>query len=227
MLNHRLFSVAIMLAAATLAGCSSQKGPTPPTFSPNGQPLPPPQWPSECPDALDAWFDTLDTSHSGKLTQAQLLADAEAQFKLMDLRHDGKVTAEELSKYRLAAMGGHYLSVSTPGERSMYGLGGHDNDEDRPGDRIGGGYGNGDGDDDNPRHKRDADRKRVDAFSALVTDQPDPVMTADTDMDGSVTWDEFRALVTQNFADFDKDHAGYITKSEIEKTCTGGRKGWF
>jgi hypothetical protein len=225
MLTYRLF--AVLLGIAALTGCSSQKGPTPPTFSPNGEPLMPPQWSADCSEAIDAWFDRLDTAHTGKLTHAQLLADAEVQFKRMDLRHDGKVTAEELSKYRLAAMGGHYLSVSTPEQRSMFGLGGHDDESDRPGDRIGGGYGNGDGDDDNPRHKRNADRKNVDAFSALVTDQPDPVMTADTDMDGSVTWEEFRALVAQNFADFDKGHDGYITKSEVEKTCTGGKKSWF
>jgi Ca2+-binding EF-hand superfamily protein len=46
-------------------------------------------------------------------------------------------------------------------------------------------------------------------------------MTADTDLDGSVTWDELRALVAQNFADFDKDHLGKITKSEVETMCKG------
>jgi hypothetical protein len=221
MLTARL--LALMLGLLVLGGCSGPKGPTPPTFSPNGEPLIPPQWPAKCEDALDAWFDRLDTRHTDNLTHAALLADAERQYKLMDLRHDGKVTAEELSKYRLTIMGGHYLSVSTPGERSFFGLGG---DDDRPGSRLGGIFGNGSPDDDNPRHKRDGERNSVDAYAAMVTDQPDPVMTADTDLDGSVTWDEFRALVAQNFADFDKDHEGVITKSEVEKMC-GGRKGWL
>jgi hypothetical protein len=212
-----------LIGIALLAGCSSQKGPTPPTFSPNGAPLIPPQWPQKCEDALDAWFDSLDTGHTGKMTYPVLLADAERQYKLMDLRHDGKVTAEELSKYRLTMMGGHYLSVSTPEQRSFFGMG---SDDDTPGSRLGGIFGDGSTDDDNPRHKRSEAHKPVDAFAALVTDQPDPVMTADTDMDGSVTWDEFRALVAQNFADFDKDHEGYITKPEVEKIC-GGHKGWF
>jgi len=44
-------------------------------------------------------------------------------------------------------------------------------------------------------------------------------MTADTDLDGSVTWEEFRTLVAQNFAEFDKDHRGVITKSEVETLC--------
>ena len=216
--------VVVLLGIAVLSGCSSQKAPTPPTFSPNGEPLVPPQWPEKCEDALDVWFDRLDTGHKGTLTHDQLLADAETQYRLMDLRHDGKVTAEELSKYRLAMMGGHYLSVSTPGERSFFGLGG---DDDRPGSHLGGAFGDGSPDEDNPRHKRGEEHRPVDAFAALVTDQPDPVMTADTDLDGSVTWDEFRALVAQNFAEFDRGHDGVITKSEIEKTCAGHKNGWF
>ena len=202
----------VVIALSVLAGCSSDpKGPPPPTFSPNGEPLVPPQWPQKCEDALDAWFDRMDPGHSGGISHAALLADAQRQYALMDLRHDGKVTAEELSKYRLSAMGGHYLSVSTPGEHAPVGRG--SDDEARPGDRIDDAV-----DDDHPRRGHKDDRP-VDAFAALVSDQPDPVMTADTDLDGSVTWDEFRALVAQNFADFDKDHKGVITKSDVETMC--------
>jgi hypothetical protein len=203
--------IACLLLLGVLGACADHKGPPPPTFSPNGEPLVPPQWPAECSDALDAWFDRLDTGHTGGLTHAQLEADAWKQFQLMDLRHDGKVTAEELSKYRLAAMHGHYLSVSTPGEHIF----GRHGDEDRPGDRLEDATG-----DDNPRHGHsDEDRRPRDAFAALVTDQPDPVMSADTDLDGSVTWDEFRALVAQNFAELDRDHIGRFTKSELETLC--------
>jgi Ca2+-binding EF-hand superfamily protein len=207
------FAAACALSVA-LVGCSGHKGPPPPTFSPNGEPLVPPLWPAKCEDALDAWFDRLDSSHAGRLTLAQLEADARRQYQEMDLRHDGKVTAEELSKYRLAQMHGHFLSVSTPGQGGI--LGSRNDDEDRPGDRLDDAMG-----DDNPRHGRrkdDEDRPR-DAYAALVTDQPDPVMTADADLDGSVTWEEFRALVAQNFADFDKEHVGFITKDELRVTC--------
>jgi hypothetical protein len=206
--------MAACAAAALVAGCADKKGPPPPTFSPNGEPLVPPQWPQKCSDALDQWFDGLDTAHAGKLTLAQLLDDARRQFKEMDLRHDGKVTAEELSKYRLAQMHGHFLSVSTPGLGRI--LGNRNDDEDRPGDRLDDSL----GDEDRHHGKRnDDDDKPRDAFAALVTDQPDPVMTADTDLDGSVTWDEFHTLVAENFADFDKAHAGYITKDELHGMC--------
>jgi hypothetical protein len=208
----RLFAAVALLAL--LAACSSEpKGPPRPTFSPNGEPLVPPQWPEKCEDAIDLWFDRLDTGHTGGISLAQLMADAERQYRLMDLRHDGKVTAEELSKYRLRMMGGHYLSVSTPGEQARFGRG--SDDEARPGDRLDEPV-----DDDRPRKRHGEDDRPVDAYAALVSDQPDPVMSADADLDGSVTWEEFRTSVSQNFAEFDHDHTGVITKSEVETICS-------
>jgi len=205
--------VVLFIALALLAACSEPEGPPRPTFSLNGEPLVPPQWPQKCEDAIDMWFDRLDAGHTGGVTLAELTADAERQYKLMDLRHDGKVTAEELSKYRLKIMGGHYLSVSTPGQR--VGLGRGSDDDARPGDRL-----DEPADDDRPHKRHGDDDRPVDAYAALVSDQPDPVMSADNDLDGSVTWDEFRALVAQDFAEFDKDHTGVITKSEVERTCS-------
>jgi Ca2+-binding EF-hand superfamily protein len=214
LLPRILLPLSLVVITAGLPACSSHKGPPPPTFSPNGEPLVPPQWPRDCEEALGQWFDRLDSRHAGTLTFPQLLADAEIQYRKMDLRHDGKITAEELSKYRLSLMGGHYLSVSTPGQRNF--VAGREPDEDDPEasdlDRAFGDPG---------RHRKD-DRP-VDAFAALVTDQPDPVMSADSDLDGSVTPEEFRALVAQNFADFDKEHTGVITKSEVEGSCSKNR----
>ena len=61
----------------------------------------------------------------------------------------------------------------------------------------------------------------------MVTDQPDPVMSGDTDLDGSVSWEEFRTSIIQDFAHFDKDHEGFITKSEVETMCGPSGKSWF
>jgi Ca2+-binding EF-hand superfamily protein len=199
------------MVAAGLAACSSHHGPPPPNFSPTGEPLVPPQWPLDCAEALGAWFDRLDTAHTGALTLAQLQADAQKQYRLMDLRHDGKVTAEELSKYRLAHMGGHYLSVSTPGQQNA--MANRDPDETAEGSDLERAF------DDPDRHRKEGDHPPVDAYAALVSDQPDPVMTADTDLDGSVTIEEFRALIAQDFADFDKQHTGVITKAEVQASC--------
>jgi Ca2+-binding EF-hand superfamily protein len=204
---------AFFLMAIALVGCNSAPKPPVPTFSPNGEPLIGGNWPEKCEDAIGLWFDRLDTKHTGLLTYAELEADARRQFDLMDLRHNGKITAEELSRYRLSVMGGHYLSVSTPGQHSLFDR--RNRDEDEPGDRLDGTP--------SRRNRDDDGAKKTDAFAALVTDQPDPVMTADTNMDGSVTWEEFRALVAQNFADFDRDHKGTITKAEVQTICDKGR----
>jgi hypothetical protein len=200
----------LVLIAAALGGCNGDRLPPPPTFSPNGEPLIGGAWPAKCEDALAMWFDRLDVAHHGMLTYADLEADARRQYQLMDLRHDGKVTAAELSTYRQKIMGGHYLSVSTPWLRNSLE---RDPNDDGPSDLTRAFS-------DPERRRRDGEEpKRVDAFAALTSDQPDPVMTADTNLDGSVTWDEFRALVAQNFADFDKDHKGVITKSEVQGNC--------
>jgi hypothetical protein len=206
--------LACLFLTAMLAGCSLfGKDPPPrPTFSPTGEPLVPPQYPQSCEDALDIWFDRVDASHTGQMTRGELLADAKVQYQRMDMRHDDKVTAEELSRYRLKAMGGHYLSVSTPGQYSNVGRPRSD-DEDRPGDRLDSGY---DYDDD---HHGKGDKKQVDAYAALVSDQPDPVMSADTDLNGSVSWEEFQTSIIQDFVRFDSSKNGYITKSEVHDMC--------
>jgi Ca2+-binding EF-hand superfamily protein len=202
--------IVCVFGAGALTACHSDRGPPPPTFSPNGEPLIGKFWPADCEEAEALWFDRLDTVHSGRLTLAQLQADAERQYKLMDLRHDGRVTAEELSNYRLKEMGGHYISVSTPDQKdTIERL--DEEDDDSGGRRELGRY--------DRRGSDDTKSGKMDAFAALTTDQPDPVMSADTDLDGSVTLEEFRTLVDQNFAEFDKEHAGYITKPEVIGIC--------
>jgi Ca2+-binding EF-hand superfamily protein len=194
-------SLALLIVAG---GCSRHEIPHP-TFSPNGEPLVGAPWPGDCKDALGVWFDRIDTDHDGRLTLVELLADAQRQFKLMDLRHDGKVTAEELSTYRQKVMGGKYGVYST-------------RDADRA-DEEWDDVPNGGRDVAGSRRRDDRPSPRIDAFAAMSTDEPDPVMSADTDLDGSVTWDEFRVLVAQNFADLDKKHAGSITKDDVQTLC--------
>jgi Ca2+-binding EF-hand superfamily protein len=207
---HFAVMLVCVVGAGALTACHSDRAPPPPTFSPNGEPLIGKFWPADCEEAEALWFDRLDTAHSGRLTLAQLQADAERQYKLMDLRHDGRVTAEELSSYRLKEMGGHYISVSTPDQKdTIERL--DEEDDDSGGRRELGRY--------DRRNSDDAKSGKMDAFAALTTDQPDPVMSADTDLDGSVTLEEFRTLIDQNFAEFDKEHAGYITKSEVLGIC--------
>jgi len=173
-----------------------------PVFSPNGEPLVGSGWPAHCDDAMDVWFDRIDSNHDGKLTLAEMEADAVRQFNVMDLRHDGKVSAAEVATYRERVMGTKYASFSTP-EIAMKPRA-RESDEPRfPGE---GG-------------REDESMPRPDASGVMPADRPDPVMSADTDLDGSVTLDEFKTYVHQNFADLDRSHAGYIEKSDLHRLC--------
>jgi hypothetical protein len=207
----RLACIASTLAILSACGLWGRPHLPRPTFSPNGEPLVGPQWPASCGDALDAWFDRADTNHDGALTMAEFEADAVRQFNAMDLRHDGKVTAAELSTYRQSVMGNRYASISTPEAAARR----RARDEDDSGDR-GGGYSG-----ESRRRRDDSSMPAPDSKGTMPADQPDPVMSADTNLDGSVTLDEFRILVHQNFADLDRDHTGSIGKSDVRRLCRG------
>lgn len=202
--------------AISLAACSSHPHPPRPTFSPNGEPLVPPQWPGKCEDALGVWFDRVAKS-GDTMTLAEMQADADRQYALMDLRHNGKVTAEELSTYRLRQMGGHYISVSTPGTKSIAEQ--QAQGDERPMDPDLGPVGRTPEQRKRRRDEDDDEHRQMDAFNALISDQPDPVMTADTDLNGSVSPEEFRTLVAQNFAELDEAHKGFVTKSQVQTLC--------
>jgi Ca2+-binding EF-hand superfamily protein len=156
---------------------------------------------------MDAWFDRVDTDHDGKMTLAEMEADAVRQFNVMDLRHDGKVTAAEVAAYRQKVMGGRYASISTP----EAGVRPRARDDDSEGGEAPG-----------ERRRRDEESMpKPDASGVMPADRPDPVMSADTDLDGSVTLDEFRAYIHQNFADLDKSHSGSIDKDDLHHLCRG------
>ena len=152
-----------------------------------------------------AWFDRANTNHDGNLTLAELMADARRQFQVMDTRHDGRLTAATLSVYRQQIIGGRYASISAADSAALNDMAERERNEDFPGDkRLRRGF-------------TQADLNRV------PTEQPDPVMSADSDLDGSVTWDEFRDYLGQVFIELDAKRAGYLTKANIQNFCIMGR----
>ncbi len=48
----------------------------------------------------------------------------------------------------------------------------------------------------------------------------DPVMSADTNLDFKVTFEEFMAQAEKNFAELDTDHNGLLSQPEILAKCT-------
>ena len=87
-------------------------------ISPNGEPLSGgPLGQPDCDEAIDKWFDRVDTNHDDTIDRAEFIADAQAQFARMDLDHDGFVTADELTRYRMPTLGVEAKPGAKPGAK--------------------------------------------------------------------------------------------------------------
>lgn len=197
--SRALRRAAASFVALVLSGCGmfADHELRRPNFSPNGEPLVGAGWPRDCRDALALWFERVDANHDGVLTLAEYQADALRQYEVMDLRHDGRVTAAEVASYRQKVMGSAYQTISTPEAALPRRASGRRND---------------------PFYDRDdSDRPSVSGY--IPAEMPDPIMSADTDLDGSVTVEEFRIYVLKSFTAFDRAHNGGVGKSDIQRYC--------
>jgi hypothetical protein len=50
-------------------------------------------------------------------------------------------------------------------------------------------------------------------------EQPDPVMSADVNLDNRVTLEEFQAQAARTFASLDRNRDGRLSKDEVEASC--------
>lgn len=189
----------VILGAAALGACGggrdrAERGPPPPPISPNGEPLLAGAAGTSCEAALGQWFDAADLNHDGALDAAEFLADAMRWFAVMDLNHDGAVTPDELTTLRLKLM-----PPAAPPAR-----GSAEERAERGG--RGGFLGFGES---SPRRSNE---------------RPDPVMSADVNLDNRVTAEEFRAQAERVFAGLDRNHDGRLTKDEVMIGCEAQRQ---
>jgi hypothetical protein len=184
----------LFLGTASLGACGGdrardERGPPPAPISPNGEPLVAGGAGVSCEAALGQWFDTADLNHDGALDEAEFMADAMRWFAVMDTNHDGAVTPDELTALRLK------LSPPTaPPKRGS--------DEDR------------------------AERSERGGFLGFggrsprrTSERPDPVMSADVNLDNRVTAEEFQAQASRVFAGLDRKHDGRLSKDEVMVGC--------
>lgn len=182
-------------------------------FSPAGEPF---RAPRGEPYPVAAWFARANTSHDGKLTRAQFLADAEAFFAKLDTNHDGMIDGFENQDYeqkvapeilprigRLNAEDAGYGS-DAPGVGRQAGS---------PHRRRGGGGGGGGG---------ERPRKGVVNFEGAapysLLNEPQPIQGADFAFDGHITLAEFRRATNERFDLLDTKHLGYLTLATLPKT---------
>lgn len=148
-----------------------------------------------CTDVLGRWFDAADRNHDGFLDANEFMADTDRWFAVMDANHDGAVTPDELTALRLKL-----VPPKVPTKRG-------DDDGDEPERRRRGGlFGSG------------SDRPRGPG------ERPDPVMSADVNLDNRVTLEEFRAQAERVFAGLDRDHDGRLSKDEVMVGCPAEKR---
>ena len=170
-------------------------------FSPNGEPLTGGTlgYPS-CAEAISQWFDRIDSDHDGALTRAEFQADARTQFGRMDLDHDGFITSDELSAFRqpfTETRSEPRERQATPPEAGQPNH--HGSHRDRDGNPQGGAA---------PR-----------SFGARPNSGPDPVMSADTNLDFKVSLTEFLKQADSVFDGMDSDHDGVLSRAEALRIC--------
>jgi hypothetical protein len=208
------------LAALVLAGCASGEAekPTPMPeataeavsakttpglfVSPSGQPFR--SAPGE-PYPVVVWFAQADKNGDGKIDRAEFRADAAAFFKILDRNHDGVIDGFELSYYE------HNL---VPEILGAYRGDGSSEGSGEP--REGGGH--------HEHGRRGGGDRQPDvlglqgAVAYELFSKPEPVASADLDVDGRITLPEFIRAADQDFDILDPAGRGYLTLADLPKT---------
>ena len=141
------------------------------------------------PSAL--WFAQADADHDGKLTRAEMLADADRFFARLDSDHDGEITPIENRAYE---------DQIAPEIRSQ--IGREDNPFETPKPIKVNKHA--------PVMPEGAGR-----WSSLPI--PQPVISADSDMNRGVSRAEFHAAANERFTRLDTAGRGYLTLATMAK----------
>jgi Ca2+-binding EF-hand superfamily protein len=182
---------ALALLLAACGGPREHEGPPPVPVSPNGEPLLGAQPGTEgCEAAEAAWLAAADMNHDGVVDRTEFMADAQRWFATVDENKDGTITPDELTTLRLRLMPPAQRAAETRGE----------NDRQRALARRRGYLG-------------------ADLGRASATDRPDPVMSADVNLDNRVSHEEFQAQAARTFASLDRNRDGHLSRDEVVATC--------
>ncbi|MEA2999874.1 MAG: hypothetical protein QOK17_1707 [Sphingomonadales bacterium] len=154
-------------------------------------------------DNAGAWFSGADSDHDGALTVAEMQADALRFFAALDADHDGELGPEEIARYEndvapevqlcLQMRGGGF-----GGRRGGWGGGGRRRGGER---RFEG------------QVEYDEGLEGAGRFSYLNI--PEPVISADADLNRGVSRAEFARAAGQRFLLLDANHDGRVTRAEL------------
>jgi hypothetical protein len=201
-----------LILAALLAAAQPPAGEEAPGrggvfLSPMGEPF---RAPADAQDLAGRWFAAADSDRDGALSLAEMQADAGRFFTELDASGDGEVDPAELARYENAVAPEVQLGLQMG---SRFGGGGGWS----AGRRGGGPWGDG-------RHRTEGRRSRgrgdyaaglegAGRFSFLNI--PEPVISADRDLNRGVSRSEFLRAAAERFLLLDPNGDGRILRSEL------------
>jgi Ca2+-binding EF-hand superfamily protein len=184
-----------------------------PFISPMGEPFRPPST-GEAPIAH--WFVQADRNQDGMLTTDEMQADADRFFARLDSNHDGQIDPEEIMAYENEIAPD--IQVNSQWKRPRGEVAAKpESDRDRP--------------------AWDSSRKREDRYDGYRSDGlqgaarygllniPQPVASADADLNRLVTLTEFRQAASYRFKLLDNHGQGRITLPELDARLPTRPKG--
>jgi len=201
------------VAAAEEPPIIVQAYPWAPFISPMGEPFRPPSS-GEAPIAR--WFVRADQNHDGTLTADEMLADADRFFTRLDGNRDGQIDPQEIAAYEYEIAPD--VQVNSQWKRPRGEIAAKpESDRDRP--------------------AWDSSRKREDRYDGYRADGlqgaarygllniPQPVASADADLNRLITLTEFRQAASYRFKLLDNHGQGRIALPDLEARLPARPKG--
>lgn len=136
-------------------------------------------------EPIDRWFQGVDTDTDGALSVTEFQADAVRFYGLLDVNHNGEIAPDEITRYETE------IAPEVQSGIGMTVFGRNNQRRQRSGQ---GPYGMG-----------------TQALLAI----PQPVISADADLNRGVSPAEFRHTAGQRFLLIDRNHDGRITRDEL------------
>ena len=214
-----------VLGPSTLLGQADDPfaGETPPNvfYSPCGRPY---RAKAGAPYPVVDWFKQADANGDDKVDRAEFRADADRFFKKLDLNGDGALSRYEITVYEhkwvpeiLGGTVGVGFNDAAPRLWLAQYSGGPG-----PGGALGGVNASinpqGDKPMATPKAPEGLNETGVGASPYSFFDEPEPIMTADLNVNGLILRDNFLKVADMHFDSLDPDGRGYLTLKTLPQT---------